>query len=160
MSNFSSTIIGNAAGSKSIGKWDGEAITDQRFNANNQAIANSLAGISSPKVYVSPQQNINNSWQVTAVNFNHGLGKVPEYVAINMVCITADAGYSVGDTFTWNWAGNNRTVISKTTTQISCHILQLNALWAYDKTLTAARQLQSTFLNNTRWKFTITAIAF
>lgn len=44
--------------------------------------------------YVSPQQTITAGALLTLA---HGLGAVPRLVSLTLVCVTADAGYSVGD---------------------------------------------------------------
>lgn len=58
----------------------------------NPAIASFLD--STEHVYVSSPTTIVNSGQYV---FDHGLGRVPGHVAVHLVCITAEAGYQVGD---------------------------------------------------------------
>lgn len=49
----------------------------------------------------------------TAYTFNHGLGAEPNFVALKLICQTAEGNYAVGDHVMFNPAGisyNNSTV--------------------------------------------------
>lgn len=62
------------------------------------------------KIYTSPDTAYANG---TLVSFAHGLGVVPTDFSVDFVCVTAEAGYSVGDVvrpYTQDVAANNGTV--------------------------------------------------
>lgn len=76
-----------------------EIATDTEFRTGVDTVraitaANVKAGLGFTTYYESAEQTINTN---TAVTLSHSLGVLPKFMTAELVCQTADLGYSVGD---------------------------------------------------------------
>ena len=145
MANFSTNLVKETGGEKSVGKWEADyPITAERLNQTNQALLNNIA----IKKYVSSQQN----QEMRNTQLTHNLGKIPEIVYYECVCLVANSGYSVGDKVRFtDIQSSHFQVKSITDTTIT--------IYSSRKSIPAKNAMNFISATLTHWRVIVTAIA-
>lgn len=128
-------------------------LRDDLIESNeNKNIANGYAGLNAnaklaiaqlPTQYTSPQQTITTSGALTLA---HGLGAVPSLVNYHLVCLTAEAGYAVGDVVDSAGVYLNGAAIWKDATNIYLRFSNgVKCYYLFNKTTGASGSVTNTY---------------
>lgn len=110
------------------------------------------------KEYTSAQQTITSGGLIT---LTHGLGAVPKLITGRLVCITAEAGYAVGDVVAVELVNNSSSGTDQAnsvvlgTSNIAIRLSNEGGVFAVGHKGTGAR----TVLTNANWKLVVSAYA-
>lgn len=135
-----------------------EAGTDNLTVMTPLRTAQAIASLGTfTKEYTSPNQTIISASSDT---MNHGLGEVPKVLQLELVCVTAESNYSVGDVIIANMnsttSGTNRhNSVYATSTQIIIRYSSVSTCFTTADKVTGA----SVSLTNSNWRFRVRAYA-
>lgn len=107
------------------------------------------------RVFTSSQQTISNAGGATLA---HGLTVAPAMIEVFLVCITAELGYSIGETIVWGtfWQSQERGLaVSFDSTNINYRYVAQATPFSYVHKTTGA----SAALTNANWRVVIRAWA-
>lgn len=154
----SATAAANSASNAATTLANAVQKTGSQTMAGPLAVTGGISSIPFNKEYVSTQQTI----AVAALlSLTHGLGSIPKHVQVDAICITADAGYSVGDIVALGPGTDNVSTVSgvglsivKNATTLSIRIGNAQFAACLNKTTGAA-----TFYANSSWQLIVRAWA-
>lgn len=109
---------------KLFGVVTAQAILDtQAVAATVSANSAAIAALGLQKDYYGPVTTMTSG---ALTNFTHGLGAIPKIVTFELVCLTAEFGYSIGDIIEWYPSffstGAEMPSVTKTSTQVQVRL--------------------------------------